>query len=88
MNNVRIMSLDLQSGGPSWEVPMGRRDGLTASKDAATNNIPGPNSSVSTLVAKFQNVGLSLNDMVALSGAGFTMIPVDYFGTLLRTRLT
>ncbi|GLT98970.1 hypothetical protein SLE2022_164410 [Rubroshorea leprosula] len=57
------------SGGPSWEVPMGRRDGLTASKDAATNNIPGPNSSVSTLVAKFQNVGLSLNDMVALSGA-------------------
>ncbi|XVF66092.1 hypothetical protein PTKIN_Ptkin10aG0006300 [Pterospermum kingtungense] len=57
------------SGGPSWEVPMGRKDSLGASKAAATNNIPGPNSTVPILVAKFQNVGLSFNDMVALSGA-------------------
>ncbi|KAF8387663.1 hypothetical protein HHK36_026317 [Tetracentron sinense] len=57
------------SGGPGWDVPMGRRDSLSASKTAANNNIPGPNSNVATLVAKFQNVGLSLNDMVALSGA-------------------
>ncbi|KAG6731567.1 hypothetical protein I3842_01G134900 [Carya illinoinensis] len=57
------------SGGPAWEVQMGRRDSLSASKEAANNNIPGPNSTVSTLVATFQNVGLSLNDMVALSGA-------------------
>ncbi|CAN1281639.1 Peroxidase 40 [Linum perenne] len=41
------------SGGPGWEVQMGRKDGLTAT----------------ALVASFQNVGLSLNDMVALSGA-------------------
>ncbi|XVF38892.1 hypothetical protein REPUB_Repub20aG0142000 [Reevesia pubescens] len=57
------------SGGPSWEVQMGRKDSLGASKAAATNNIPGPNSSVPILVSKFQNVGLSFNDMVALSGA-------------------
>uniref|UniRef100_A0A2N9IQF9 Peroxidase n=1 Tax=Fagus sylvatica TaxID=28930 RepID=A0A2N9IQF9_FAGSY len=57
------------SGGPGWEVQMGRKDSLSASKQAANNNIPGPNSSVATLVAKFENVGLSLNDMVALSGA-------------------
>ncbi|KAM4116607.1 hypothetical protein ACB094_02G063300 [Castanea mollissima] len=57
------------SGGPSWEVQTGRRDSLSASKEAANNNIPGPNSTVATLVAKFENVGLSLNDMVALSGA-------------------
>ncbi|KAJ0092980.1 hypothetical protein Patl1_24846 [Pistacia atlantica] len=57
------------SGGPSWEVQMGRRDSLSASKAAATNNIPAPNSTVANLVAKFQNVGLTLNDMVALSGA-------------------
>ncbi|GAV71696.1 peroxidase domain-containing protein [Cephalotus follicularis] len=55
--------------GPSWEVEMGRRDSLSASKAAATNNIPGPNSTVTTLVAKFQSVGLTLNDMVVLSGA-------------------
>ncbi|KAG6764051.1 hypothetical protein POTOM_031505 [Populus tomentosa] len=57
------------SGGPGWEVQTGRRDSLTASKAAATNNIPAPNSSVATLVANFQNVGLTQNDMVALSGA-------------------
>lgn len=47
---------------------MGRRDSLSASKEAANNDIPGPNSTVATLVAKFENVGLALNDMVALSG--------------------
>ncbi|XP_059444621.1 peroxidase 40 [Corylus avellana] len=57
------------SGGPTWEIQMGRRDSLSASKEAANNDIPGPNSTVATLVAKFENVGLALNDMVALSGA-------------------
>ncbi|KAJ7980415.1 Peroxidase [Quillaja saponaria] len=57
------------SEGPSWEVLMGRRDSLGASKATANNNIPPPNSTVAMLVAKFQNVGLGLNDMVALSGA-------------------
>ncbi|KAK4767443.1 hypothetical protein SAY86_015193 [Trapa natans] len=59
----------LLSGGPGWEVETGRMDSLVASKDDANNNIPGPSSDVNTLVAKFQNVGLSLGDMVALSGA-------------------
>ncbi|KAL9225483.1 hypothetical protein vseg_001400 [Gypsophila vaccaria] len=59
----------LLSNGPGWEVETGRRDGLTASKAAANANIPGPNSTVQTLVTMFQNVGLTLTDMVALSGA-------------------
>jgi len=58
----------LQSGGPIWEMQMGRKDSITASKDAANSNIPGPNSTVDVLVAKFENVGLTLKDMVALSG--------------------
>ncbi|KAK9086251.1 hypothetical protein Syun_028645 [Stephania yunnanensis] len=57
------------SGGPGWDVQTGRRDSLSASKTVANNNIPGPNSDVATLVSKFQNVGLDLNDMVTLSGA-------------------
>ncbi|GMJ02130.1 PEROXIDASE40 [Hibiscus trionum] len=57
------------SGGPSWEVEMGRKDSLGASKEAAANNIPGPNSTVPILVAKFENVGLSFKDMIVLSGA-------------------
>ncbi|KAK1592450.1 hypothetical protein Q3G72_025084 [Acer saccharum] len=47
---------------------MGRKDSLSASKALANNNIPGPNSTVADLVAKFPNLGLSLRDMVALSG--------------------
>ncbi|GAU45043.1 hypothetical protein TSUD_198310 [Trifolium subterraneum] len=48
---------------------MGRKDSIIASKEGANNNIPGPNSTVDMLVAKFENVGLTLQDMVALSGA-------------------
>nr|GMD76534.1 peroxidase 40 [Ipomoea batatas] len=59
----------LLSGGPTWEVEMGRKDSISASKTAANNNIPGPNSDVPTLVSKFQNLGLTLQDMVTLSGA-------------------
>ncbi|XP_051129285.1 peroxidase 40-like [Andrographis paniculata] len=59
----------LLSGGPGWQVQMGRRDSVSASKTAANNNIPGPNSDVPTLLSKFQAAGLSLQDMVALSGA-------------------
>lgn len=47
---------------------MGRKDAMIASKGAANNNIPAPNSTVDVLVARFENVGLTLQDMVALSG--------------------
>lgn len=47
---------------------MGRRDSLTASKSAANKNIPGPNSDVRALVDRFNRLGLSPRDMVALSG--------------------
>ncbi|XP_074340615.1 peroxidase 40 [Apium graveolens] len=57
------------SGGPGWQVETGRMDSLTASKTAANNNIPAPNSDVQTLASKFQAAGLDLNDMVTLSGA-------------------
>ncbi|PKA56574.1 Peroxidase 40 [Apostasia shenzhenica] len=56
-------------GGPSWEVEMGRKDSLTASKKEAEDNIPGPNSNVATLTQKFKDQGLSQGDMVVLSGA-------------------
>ncbi|URD99746.1 peroxidase [Musa troglodytarum] len=58
----------LQSGGPTWQVEVGRRDGVTAILSMATANIPAPTSDVATLVQKFQNLGLSTKDMVVLSG--------------------
>ncbi|CAA6673034.1 unnamed protein product [Spirodela intermedia] len=57
------------SGGPSWTVPLGRRDARTASQNAANSNLPGPSSSLSALISSFANQGLNLRDLVALSGA-------------------
>jgi peroxidase len=50
-----------QTGGPGWEVPLGRRDSLTASLSA-------PNDTLPTIAAKFRNQGLDIVDLVALSG--------------------
>eukprot|EP00253_Pinus_taeda_P015244 PITA_15244 len=55
--------------GPYWEVPLGRRDSLTASKAAVANSLPAPTSNISTLISKFKDVGLTENDLVTLSGA-------------------
>ncbi|QCD81784.1 peroxidase 72-like [Vigna unguiculata] len=56
------------SGGPSWEVPLGRRDSRDASISGSNNNIPAPNNTFQTILTKFQLHGLDLVDLVALSG--------------------
>ncbi|OMO87519.1 heme peroxidase, plant/fungal/bacterial [Corchorus capsularis] len=58
----------VQSGGPSWELPLGRRDSKTASLHTANTNIPPPNSTLQNLVTLFQRQGLDQVDLVALSG--------------------
>ncbi|KAH6557529.1 hypothetical protein KP509_1Z108500 [Ceratopteris richardii] len=55
-------------GGPQYSVLLGRLDSRTANKALANKNLPGFNFNVSDLVASFANVGLSAQDMVALSG--------------------
>lgn len=59
----------LFSGGPSWRVLLGRRDGLVSNQTLANNNLPSPFETIDAIVAKFENVGLNLTDAVALSGA-------------------
>ncbi|PSS34742.1 Cationic peroxidase [Actinidia chinensis var. chinensis] len=56
-------------GGPSWTVPLGRRDSTTASLSAANSNLPGPGSSLSGLITAFSNKGFTAKEMVALSGS-------------------
>ncbi|WOK97175.1 peroxidase P7-like [Canna indica] len=56
-------------GGPSWTVPLGRRDSRTASVAAANANLPPASDSLNTLAARFAAKGLSLRDLTALSGA-------------------
>jgi peroxidase len=59
----------MQLGGPTWSVPLGRRDSRTASQSAANSNLPGPGSSLSALITLFGSKNLSRRDMTALSGA-------------------
>ncbi|KZV20422.1 Peroxidase 72 precursor [Dorcoceras hygrometricum] len=61
------------AGGPSWEVPLGRRDSLGASLSGSNGNIPAPNNTFQTILTKFKLKGLDIVDLVALSGSSHTI---------------
>lgn len=56
-------------GGPTWTVPLGRRDARTASISAANANLPPPTANLSSLISLFAAKNLTARDMTALSGA-------------------
>lgn len=72
----------LQSGGPDYAVPLGRRDGLNfATQEVTLANLPPPTSTTSDLLANLSSKNFDATDIVALSGghtigighcAGFT----------------
>ncbi|KAH9614959.1 hypothetical protein KSS87_001390 [Heliosperma pusillum] len=57
------------TGGPTWEVELGRRDAVITSRDAANIHMPSSFSNITVLTANFAAVGLSFEDLIALSGA-------------------
>uniref|UniRef100_A0A453EBF1 Peroxidase 1 n=1 Tax=Aegilops tauschii subsp. strangulata TaxID=200361 RepID=A0A453EBF1_AEGTS len=59
-------SVDL-TGGPSWSVPLGRRDGRISSA-ADAKALPSPADPVSVQRQKFADQGLSDHDLVTLVG--------------------
>ncbi|XXG40815.1 hypothetical protein AAC387_Pa01g1440 [Persea americana] len=65
----------LLSGGPTWKVLLGRRDGLVANQTGANNALPTPLESVDQIIVKFAAVGLNTTDVVALSGTCFYYCP-------------
>ncbi|KAK9665896.1 hypothetical protein RND81_14G144100 [Saponaria officinalis] len=56
-------------GGPTWNVPLGRRDSTTASLTTANANLPPPTSNLSNLNTLFGRHGLTIQEMTTLSGA-------------------
>ena len=58
----------LQVGGPYWDVPLGRKDSKTAGYALADINIPSSDEGLLSIISKFVYQGLSVTDMVALSG--------------------
>lgn len=57
------------SGGPNWEVKLGRKDSLTASQEDSDDIMPSPRANATTLISLFTKFGLSTRDLVALSGS-------------------
>ncbi|XP_019194366.1 PREDICTED: peroxidase 27-like [Ipomoea nil] len=54
--------------GPSWAVPLGRRDGKVSLASDANNNLPAPFSNFTDLQTSFAAVGLNVKDLAVLSG--------------------
>ncbi|KAF8018488.1 hypothetical protein BT93_H3385 [Corymbia citriodora subsp. variegata] len=57
------------TGGPNWEVKLGRMDSLTASQEDSNDIMPSPRANASFLIDLFARYGLSIQDLVALSGS-------------------
>ncbi|KAG6776224.1 hypothetical protein NC652_014459 [Populus alba x Populus x berolinensis] len=57
------------SGGPEYDVPLGRRDGLNfATQNATLANLPPPTDNASTILRSLAAKNLDATDVVALSG--------------------
>lgn len=68
----------MQVGGPYWDVPVGRKDSVTASLPLAESNLPTPNEGLVSIISKFLYQGLSVTDMVALAGK-YQLVPKALF---------
>ncbi|CAN1235194.1 Peroxidase 12 [Linum perenne] len=63
------------SGGPNYNVPLGRRDGTTlVTQEVTLNNLPPPFATTGTILSSLQTKNLNPTDAVALSG-GHTIDP-------------
>ncbi|XP_073124819.1 peroxidase 12 [Henckelia pumila] len=57
------------SGGPDYEVPLGRRDGLNfATRNATLANLPPPSSNTTALLTSLATKNFTATDVVSLSG--------------------
>ncbi|OIV91305.1 hypothetical protein TanjilG_01836 [Lupinus angustifolius] len=77
-------SVSVQFKKPLWEVVTGRRDGNVSNKNEVFGNIPSPFFNFTQLKQNFASKGLTLHDLVVLSGAH--TIGVGHCN-LLRNRL-
>ncbi|OIV89130.1 hypothetical protein TanjilG_26761 [Lupinus angustifolius] len=56
-------------GGQRWNVPLGRRDSITASLSEANSDLPAPFLDLSGLITAFAKKNFTTEEMVTLSGA-------------------
>lgn len=65
------------SGGPLYQVELGRLDGLSSSASNVAGKLPQPNQTLSQILAIFKTNRLNISQMVALSGE--TLHVATYF---------
>lgn len=71
-----------QAGGPAIQIPTGRRDGVVSAASNVRPNIIDTSFSVDEMIKIFSSKGLSLEDLVTLSGN------VLQFGRLIMTSIS
>lgn len=64
-----ILSVADQAGGPYYQVKKGRYDGKISMATRVPPNIPRANSTIDQIIKIFSTKGLSIQDLVVLSGA-------------------
>ncbi|KAK1562486.1 hypothetical protein Q3G72_012706 [Acer saccharum] len=72
-----IDQIKIELGGPSWMVPLGRRDSTTASRTQADSDLPSPLMDLPALIENFKRQGLDERDLVALSGRIYNETNID-----------
>lgn len=65
MNRVDIL---VQTGGPSYAVELGRLDGKISTVASVQGHLPMPEFNLDQLITMFASNGLTLTDLIALSG--------------------
>lgn len=63
-----MIALQLKGPVPYWKVPLGRRDGKVSILSEALTDLPPAFSNIAQLKALFASKGLSVKDLVVLSG--------------------
>ncbi|EMS45114.1 Peroxidase 59 [Triticum urartu] len=77
----------LLSGGPDYDVLLGRRDGLVANQTLANNNLPSPFDNITVIIQRFKDVGLNTTDVTAALDAGSAdAFDNHYFKNLLAKK--
>ncbi|XP_074290238.1 peroxidase 27-like [Silene latifolia] len=68
---VALVARDVvvKTGGSTWNVETGRRDGNISLLSDAIPNLPSPFADIGTLKTSFKSKGLSVKDLAVLSGA-------------------
>ncbi|GAB2297296.1 Peroxidase 65 [Dionaea muscipula] len=66
---VSARNLVKMVGGPFYEVPLGRKDGLVSLASRVAGNIAFPNMTMTEIINQFQAKGFSVQEMVTLVGA-------------------